>query len=574
MKNSALRASDDKLPQFDHPCVFAQRHMRLLAPSIDEKSSLLQSSPKTLLAFAVLLLAGVGLRMHDLGRSLWSDEAWVANSVLSDTWSGMFHYPAWLQTTPPLFLVLVRVTVKIFGLSNYTLRAVPFALSVLALILFADLCCRIFSKPLALLATVILATSPVAIVASKELKQYGGDLAAAVIVLFVIWNYWEKADRRAWRLLWASFAVALALSYTTIFFIPSAVAALLLRPVDSTVSYSEKVKRLFSFVAMIFAISGLEYSLLIRPNRSVQLQHFWSHGFPAGGIAQIAHFYVREFILTGMFYFLPERWIHPIFDQTPQWLLAIAMVMVMVVFALLAIAVTRTTRYVQIAVLAAIPMFTLGLLNLARLYPINFLRLTLFILPCIVIALMLGLEIIWRTLLAPISPRWIRDRRFSAASILALAILLAPMTIRNWADYEKEDAQSAILYLKSHVPADGLVYVHASAGETSKLYLRMLGWEPRSLVYGHTGYPCCSRGHESDTLAPDDDRFKQDFDDVIRKAGASNLWLVFTGREEQWLYLHRNEGLILTERLKEVGCKSQRRVDFDNEVVYEYECNR
>jgi hypothetical protein len=46
--------------------------------------------------------------------------------------------------------------------------------------------------------------------------------------------------------------------------------------------------------------------LLIRPNRSVQLQHFWSHGFLAEGIAQVAHFCAREVILTGCFTFCPS----------------------------------------------------------------------------------------------------------------------------------------------------------------------------------------------------------------------------------------------------------------------------
>src|SRR5579863_3590861 len=127
--------------------------MRSSAPSFDEYPSLLRSSFKTQLAFAATLLVGLVLRIHDLGRSLWSDEAWVANSVLTDSLSRMFHYDAWLQTTPPLFLVLVRGTVRTLGLSNYTLRAVPFVLSVLAMALFADLCCRIFPKPLALLGT-------------------------------------------------------------------------------------------------------------------------------------------------------------------------------------------------------------------------------------------------------------------------------------------------------------------------------------------------------------------------------------------------------------------------------------
>jgi hypothetical protein len=50
------------------------------------------------------------------------------------------------------------------------------------------------------------------------------------------------------------------------------------------------------------------------------------------------------------------------------------------------------------------------------------------------------------------------------------------MAIREWVDYEKEDAESAILYLKSGVAADDLVYAHASDSETSKLYFRMLRW--------------------------------------------------------------------------------------------------
>jgi hypothetical protein len=302
------------------------------------------------------------------------------------------------------------------------------------------------------------------------------------------------------------------------------------------------------------------------------LEHFWSAGFPSGSSAEIAHFYGREFILAGMFYFLPERWIHPIFDFLPHWLLVITMATGLVVCALLTVAITRKTRYVHVAALAVAPMLTLGIFNLAGMYPINYLRLTLFILPSIVIALTLVLEVIWRTVLGPVLPRWIRDRPFGAAWVLALAILFAPMAIHGWVDYEKEDAQSAILYLKSHVAADDLVYVHASASETSKLYFRMLRWEPRSLAYGHTGYPCCARGDESATLVPDEDRFKQDFDDVIRDTGPKKLWLVFTGREEHWRYLHRNEALILTQRLKIVGCGNVKRTDFTDEVVYECEC--
>ena len=71
---------------------------------------------------------------------------------------------------------------------------------------------------------------------------------------------------------------------------------------------------------------------------------------------------------------------------------------------------------------------------------------------------------------------------------------------------------------------------------------------------------------------PDEDRFKRDFDDVIRKAGAKKLWLVFTGRDEHWGYLHRNEEQILTARLQLVGCGKDTRIEFTEEVLHEYTC--
>jgi hypothetical protein len=547
--------------------------MKSSALSRTETGTLFQSSPSTLLGFASVFSVGVGLRAHDVGRSLWNDEAWVANSVLTDTVSRMFHYEAWLQTSPPLFLVLVRIAVRIFGLSNYVLRAVPFVLSILALVLFAELCCRIFPKPLALLATTSFAISPIAIVASKELKQYSSDLAAAVIVMLVVWNYWRKADLRAWCFLCATCAVALGLSYTAVVFIPLAVAAILARPVDPTIS-CQRARRFVIFVGTLLAISGLEDFLLIRPNRSDQLEHFWSHGFPTGSVAGIAHFYGHEFIKMGIFYFLPEGWIHAIFDFLSGWLMLGVIATCLMLGTLVAVAVARKATYVHIAALAVVPAVTLGILNLAGLYPMGYLRLTLFMLPSIVIAWTLAVEIIWSTVLEPLSPKWIRNRPVGVAWVLAAAILIAPMPIRDWADNRKEieDAKSAILYLKSHVAADDLVYVHASASETSKLYFRMLRWEPQRLSYGHTGYPCCTRLGGLATAPPDENRFKQDFDNVIRKAGAKNLWLVFTGRDEHWGYLHRNEEQILTGRLKAVGCGNGVRINFTEEVLYEYTC--
>ena len=44
----------------------------------------------------------------------------------------MFYYPNWLQTSPPLFLLLARIAIGVFGLSTVVLRSVPLLLSLVA----------------------------------------------------------------------------------------------------------------------------------------------------------------------------------------------------------------------------------------------------------------------------------------------------------------------------------------------------------------------------------------------------------------------------------------------------------
>src|SRR4030095_5938934 len=135
---------------------------------------------------------GVILRLHHFGRDLSIAESWVANSVLTHSLSAMFYYESWLQTTPPLFLLLVRATVSLIGLSNASLCAVPLALSLLALLLLAAL-------------------SPPVIAFSKQLKHYSADIAASTLLLFVLWEYLREGNRTHYFWLVSTFAVTLTL---------------------------------------------------------------------------------------------------------------------------------------------------------------------------------------------------------------------------------------------------------------------------------------------------------------------------------------------------------------------------
>src|SRR5580658_8587435 len=105
---------------------------------------------------ALLLAATLALGIYGIDRSLWLDEAWVANSVLAPSLAGMFYYPGAFQTTPPLFLLLTRAAVHTFGLSSAVFRVVPLTMALVAVASMIALTTRLLSPPFAALTCALL----------------------------------------------------------------------------------------------------------------------------------------------------------------------------------------------------------------------------------------------------------------------------------------------------------------------------------------------------------------------------------------------------------------------------------
>lgn len=204
----------------------------------------------------LVLIAALAMGLYGIERSLWLDETWVANSVLQPTWSGMFNYPDWLQTTPPLFLLLERGVIQVFGLSNITLRIIPLAFSLIAVGVLMAAAGKVVSPAFAVLGGALMAFHPTVIEYSHTLKQYSGEMAAAAIILLVV------TYRLRFRWMVAAFVLLLPLAYAIAFLIPGAAIAI-------------GVRR----ASVLAAVSGLELAILyvffIRPNTSPLLRGFW-----------------------------------------------------------------------------------------------------------------------------------------------------------------------------------------------------------------------------------------------------------------------------------------------------------
>jgi hypothetical protein len=132
-----------------------------------------------------VLAGGIALRLVQLlnGRPLWLDEAWLSLNILSRPFHGFFRPLDERQISPLGFLWLEWLVTRLGGAGEIALRTIPFAAGIVTLIGFSRLARRLLDPGAALFATALAALSPLLIYYSAEVKSYGLDAAAAVLLL-------------------------------------------------------------------------------------------------------------------------------------------------------------------------------------------------------------------------------------------------------------------------------------------------------------------------------------------------------------------------------------------------------
>lgn len=537
-------------------------------------------STRTALVFVVL--GGMLPRLNHIDKSLWSAEAWVANSVLADSYGHMFQYPTWLQTTPPLFLVLERITVHIAGLSVTSFRAVPFGLAILSLVLIAWLSRQILRPVFAVVCTTLAALSPPAVVFSKEVKQYSGDVTASCLLLVALWVYLEGRDRPRFISLLAAFTVALFLSYPAVVFVPVAIAVVALaHPAGKSAdkSLSRRLQRGGTLAALASAICGVNYWFLIRPNTSALLSDYWSAGYPRfEHLSGVLRFYTECFLGMFVYFYLPigtkdvlKSAISSV-GYIPMLLIAPGIVAILVI-------VIRSLRHnkqhLSAFALCLTPLCVLFVLNLLRLYPVNSRRLTLFMLPSIALCCGIIIQDLLQGLTERIRPQLVARFEQGITVLCVATVLILGVGSDNWSNYwfEDEDTASALSFIRSHMGAEDTIYVHASIEEPAKLYFEIMHWQPADVRYGNTGWGCCKRTPEPRPTDPNSigGYVVSDFERVMQNS-SENLWLVFTGRDDGWPNLGREEPQMIAGYLYGIGCQKAVERRFANEVVNQFVC--
>lgn len=522
-----------------------------------------------LLAACVVVL-GATLRSIDLGRSLWLDEAWVANSVLEPRLVDCLYYPAWLQTTPPLLLVGMRGAVSLLGPSNLAFRLVPWMLGVAALVPFAWLARRLLPPAAALLALFVFAASPPLAWFGASAKQFSADVFAAVAMLALVHRALVRRTPRALALATACWTGLAFLSYPAQLFLPVLAWAAWRTgreptggPAGAAPGVATGRGRGLWAVAIVCvlgaAVAAVTHFAFVVPNRDPGLVGYWSDAFPATWAPSSLLLYLRERVTAFMagFFFVPGR---------PLLRRASVLAITLGAAGLLARA-GRSEALDRAVLLLGAPAALLGA-NVLGLYPVPADlyggRLLLVAFPGLVLLFAAGIasaDAGLRRLASAAGAPAVPPAGSATAVVLALAAAAFGLQLVREGPAATvrvgfpEDGEAAVAALAATTTPRDVVYVHASMAEQFRLYARRTPVDAARIVMGRIGGPCCPRATPSDWGEPAARRVPPEVERLELDALRGRLHLFFADRGGYWALVGRDDPLAFREALEARGCE-------------------
>jgi hypothetical protein len=399
-----------------------------------------------LLIVLTLLGASLRLRQFAFNRSLWLDEALLANNVVQRSLDTLLGEPlASNQGAPMGFLLLSDLLTTLLGPVDLVLRVVPVVSSVLALLVAYRLSLLVLDS-LAGRATFLglLAVAPVLVYYSSEFKQYSGDVLASLLILWAGLRYDKQGHGPA--LLAIVGAVSLWFSHPALFTMAAVGVAL---AVEVIARRQWRALLPLAGVAAVWAVSFIaDYLLSLRflaGNDS--LIAYWRLGYAPVLIDSLAELrWYWDSALGFVFMAFGERsLVDPL--PRPEWFSLLNLALLAIVVAGAVRLFCRSRRMASFMLLSV--AFTL-LASGLKLYPFRA-RLILFLVPLVFLA-------------ASSLVDWLAGRPRPAVRVTAwltaaalIALLLAPSISVAITPHNHSDIKGALSYVRSRrVPDDAI----------------------------------------------------------------------------------------------------------------------
>ena len=457
-------------------------------------------------AVALLLVVVALVRWDALDDApLWHDELWLRDIVARSTFTEVAAAALVRDDLPvpaPLTLGALHLSTRVFGSDARELRLLPYLAGLLSLLLTARLARRCFGRRVALTALLLMAASPLYAYYSQEAKQYGLDMAWALLLLTAFEEQLRDDAGRGRRALFAVVALAAVLSsYSMAFVLPGL----------ALVSWRRRDRRARRWGLAVCGLCGTLLLALIGwlalPQVAPVLTHYWRPLFPPRtGVLDVLA-WAGELVVGLANTAFNFRFGHLV--GTGEALLGVSVVGVFVMGAWRlrgSGSLRGDERRRRFAVYLWVPVVLLVGACLTRVHPLGA-RLVLFHSPLVLIVCALGLVRLVDALVRVVLPR-------ALAGPLTVAVALAPAAwlVGNPFGASTKTTVEPLLVMQSirdEHPADPIYLHHSMVPQ-----LAWVWWRPGELpLMRATGTP--TRAWYAEKLAQ-----------VVAGAPGNRFWLV------------------------------------------------
>ena len=282
------RAPQAPPPSGDAAEVAAPVAARVAAP-VAAPSTRRRSARRADRAAAAVFVAGSAVRIEQFmwRRSLWLDEALVTVNIVHRSFRGLLRPLSGHQGAPVGWLWAERTAVLTLGNNEDSLRLVPLAAGIAAIVLVYAVARRLLGPWPAVLAAAVLAISPAAVRYSVEVKQYSSDLAIGLaLVLLAVRAVSSRSPSAVWA--WGvAGAVAIWFAHPAVFILCGTGAALM---VGAVLTRDVERLRLIGRASALWVVSfAVAWWLVLRAlGRDRFLHTYWKAGFAPRPLAPLS----------------------------------------------------------------------------------------------------------------------------------------------------------------------------------------------------------------------------------------------------------------------------------------------
>jgi len=332
----------------------------------------------------ILVFSGVLLRLYGLStrREIWLDESMLLKNV-----SGISPWNLWgplesEQVVPPGFLMMLRAIHALAGNDILALRLPSFLAATLAFVIFAFLVRCYCTRPVAIMATALLALNADALYFAQEMKPYAFDQLFTVMILAAI-AFHGKHFHFYFRPVVAGFLLVL-MPWFSIAAVFPVVAFLLILLVQEMKSGS--ISKNFIFFSLAWAISFLATWLIEKSQVVAQsnLWTFWNFAF------------IKLFAPADSLCLLADNLINPMHLITPLPFAAVMFIWLVVVVLILLTGIfqCKKEKYQWVA-FGLLTVTLIIIVSALRFYPFHG-RTIFFLMPIVLIVFSEGLLVLGR----------------------------------------------------------------------------------------------------------------------------------------------------------------------------------